>query len=894
MGAAATPGCRSVGTGPPTSENFMKVRGKALSALLVGSALAFILLVVSLNVLSHKNRYRVREEIEKSLGRAFTLDELELNLWGGPGLSAKNLRVAEDPRFAATPFLQANRLKISLRWLPLLFGRIEIKKIVLDDPEIQIIKNEAGSLNISALPGPEKKGRNLRFPPSRISVSNGRLDYIDRSSKRAVEFRIRNLDADLTGSVVSRTVKVKLAAGLFDAQRQNVRVQGLIGPLRRQTHWMQQPLDIRLAMESILVPQATRAFPLLSETAISYLDITGPLALEARLTGTLEQPRLRDLALSGPFFGSTTNNTTLRGELDFSKSGSWRDGAILGKIAIDPVSLDHLKKIPLFRESVPAQLSSQGPWSVAGELQGSFQNLKIRARIQAGESEIRYGKWLKKDKGIPAGLDLKMTRQKDHLAFEDSTLTIHNLKLKFFGSLAEMPERRLMLRLRSEAADLSGWDRILLPLSAYTARGSLWWDLSIRKKFGPKDGELDIRGILNLAEAQAKDKKTGRAIEKVSARISFQGKEARLENAFLRLGSSNVSLEALADLSQPTLRYTLSSPRLKLSDLTGAPALQAGELQGLRSTGALYLSNGSLVVNGNVSSPEGILQDIRYRDLRGQISWSPKGASFKDLSFRALGGTFRASGGWMAQAGSQRVALDSAIEAVDLKNLLAQKFPDFKGKMEGRLNLKAMLRGEGKNAIRPQENLVGEGETQVQGGSLKGFNLLAEILSKGGRSAAISKLLPSRIPDRYRDLFQKPDTVFDTFRATFRLSKGRIFSDDLFLATPDYSIAGQGWIALDKTTKWDGTLVLSRHLTQELMQEHKNIRYLLDRQGRLSVPFRVEGTLPHVQAKPYVEGLAETLQRGLLRKGLERPLEKEKKRERQDWIQKGLEQLFGK
>ncbi len=90
---------------------------------------------------------------------------------------------------------------------------------------------------------------------------------------------------------------------------------------------------------------------------------------------------------------------------------------------------------------------------------------------------------------------------------------------------------------------------------------------------------------------------------------------------------------------------------------------------------------------------------------------------------------------------------------------------------------------------------------------------------------------------------------------------------------------------------------MSPQFTQDLMQEHRNVRHVVDRQGRLAVPFRLEGTLPNVQAKPDIRALGETLQKGLLKKGLERALGDEKdpkKKERRGRIQKGLEQLLGK
>lgn len=883
---------------------------KVIAIILITFTLVLTFLAVSLNTLIDKNRYRIQEEIQKALGRSLTFDQLQLSLWGGLGLAAKNLRIAEDPRFAATPFIQAKELTMQVRWLPLLMGNIEIKTFILNEPEIQIIKNEAGSLNISALTGSKKvtkktkaeKGKKRRSVPillaSAINVTNGKIYYIDRSVKEPVEILIRNLDMDIKGLTLTGTTSVKLAANLFAAQGQNLSVEGWLGPFGGDRDWSRYPLELQVQIDPLLLPQLTRTIPFLRENIPPYLDITGPLTFKASLLGTLGRPRIRDLTLTGPFFGSTGDNVTINGELDLSKSRRWAEGKIKGKIVINPVSLDHLKKIPLLKQALPASLISEGPLSVTSELQGNLKDLKVHTLIKAVESEIRYGNWLRKARGIPAQIDLKVRRWKERLVFEESTLTIHNLKLRFSGSLEASPERRLVLRLRSEGVDLSGWERLLLPLSDYSIGGNLQWDLSIKKNLGLQDGRFDIQGTLNLDKIQAKDKKSGSSIEKMTARVSFLGKEVRIENSSLHLGSSDFSFEAtLPDLFQPLIRYTLRSTRLNLADLTGLTAYKADWMKALLSTGELQMRKGKTTLIGNFSSSEGTLQEILYRNLRGKVAWSPGRLSFRDLSFRAWSGTFRANGAWeTGPKNSQRLALDATIEGMDLQALLSQKFPKFKDHIEGRLNFKAKLRGEGKDGSALQKSLQGEGKTNVIDGSLKDFNLVEQVLSKITGLPGISNLISSRIPPRYSTIFKRRDTPFDTLSATFAVKQGRIHTDDLLLATPDYSINGEGWIDFDKTMKWKATLVMSPQFTQELMQEHRNVRYMVDRQGRLAVPFLLEGTLPNVQAKPDLKGFVAAIQRGLLRRGIDRLLgrERDQKEKKGDWIQKGLEQLFGK
>jgi uncharacterized protein involved in outer membrane biogenesis len=887
----------------------MRASRRAIPILLVILASLLVVLVISLNSIIAKNHGRIQEEIEKSLGRSVTFGDLRLSFWGGVGISAKDLRIAEDPRFAATPFVLTKEVTMQLRLLPLLMGHIQIKKFVLDEPEIQIIKNEGGGLNLAALAGREKKAKEPREAKERrkraaakllvsaVNVKNGRIDYIDRSSKEPIEVRVRNVDLEVKGLAPGRATKFKVSANLFEGQGQNMSVEGRIGPFESERDWTQYPIDLKLRFDSLLLPQLTRAAPFLREKISRYLDATGPVALQAKLQGTFERPRISDFTLTGPFFGATGNNTTAKGDFDFSKGSSWEEGEIKGNIAIDPVSLDQLKKIPFFKQSLPASLASKGPLSVAGEFQGSLDDLKIVARIKAEESEIRYGNWFKKEKGVPAETEVRIERQKERLVFEESTLTVHNLKVKFSGALEGQPERRLLLRLRTDGWNLAGGDKFLAPLSAYATGGNLRWDLSIKKSLSLQDAGLDISGSLNLDDTQAKDKKSGRGVEKMTARLSFRGKDARVEQLSLRLGSSDISLDGiLTDFTRPTLRFTLRSPRLNLADVGGAGAAKGDEMKSLLSAGELQIRDGKAMLRGNLSSPEGTLQEVPYRNLRGEIAWSQNSLSFKNLSFQALSGSFRSNGSWeRGTENSQRLLLDPNIEAVDLKALLAQKFPKFKDHIEGHLNFKARLRAESKDSSALLESTEGEGETQLRNGALKDFNLAQLVLSKVTGLPGMPNL---RIPPRFAALAQRRDTPFDTLTGSFTIKQGRIYSKDLLLSTPGYSITADGSIGLDKSMKWNATLVMSPQFTQELLQEHKNVRYMLDRQGRLAIPFRLEGTLPQVQARPNMQALGELIQKGMLRKGMERLPEegqKEKrKRDRREQIQKQLEQFFGK
>jgi hypothetical protein len=224
---------------------------------------------------------------------------------------------------------------------------------------------------------------------------------------------------------------------------------------------------------------------------------------------------------------------------------------------------------------------------------------------------------------------------------------MHNLKVQFSGTIEEKPERKLDLRLRSASVDLAGWDKLLPSVSPYNLRGKLGFDLSIHKSFAPQGGKLDIRGNLDLKEIGARGKKNGQFLEGLTSKITFHGKEAEVEKLQLRLGSSQLNLQGkISDLKNPTVRYTLRSPRLNLADLTNKPEHRKDWVKDLIGAGEFQAKNGNSSARARISSGEGVLQKIAYKRLQGELHWRNDRVNIKSMTFQALGGSFKGSGQW--------------------------------------------------------------------------------------------------------------------------------------------------------------------------------------------------------------------------------------------------------
>jgi len=230
---------------------------------------------------------------------------------------------------------------------------------------------------------------------------------------------------------------------------------------------------------------------------------------------------------------------------------------------------------------------------------------------------------------------------------------------------------------------------------------------------------------------------------------------------------------------------------------------------------------------------------------------------------------------------------------MDVGAFLRQKFPQLKNRVDGQLNFRGQFGVAANNGATVAESLQGSGESVIHQGTIQDFNLLTKIIPGGG-DAASSKGTP-RLPESLAELVNRRDTPFETLKASFKVEQKRVRTEDLLLVTPDYTITGAGWIGFDRTTQWNGMLVLSPRITQELQREYKLIRHLLDRRGRLSVSFRAEGKFPKVKLRPENRALAQILRRGLSPRVGETAPEGNKSAEkepREGWLPQALEELL--
>ena len=318
----------------------------AIAVLLIAGAVA--LAAANLGNWVNQNRDALAAEARERLDRDVSFGEVGISFAAGLAVRVADLRVGGDPRFTREDLLSADAIEVRVKLLPLLFGTVEVGRIVLRRPSIHVIQSErglstdslgtAGGADGDAAPGGAPPALLVSF----LDIRDGTIRWEDRTAKPPVDLRVERLDFTASDVNFTEPVAFDLEASLFGSPGPNAKVSGTIGPVQSDA----PRADLRVRLDSLPLDQARRLAPiaaalpedLAAEGNVSVsLDVSGTLAelrFDARFDArdsalhygeSFHKPAGRplELTLAGERRGDTISlataiftidRTTLRGE----------------------------------------------------------------------------------------------------------------------------------------------------------------------------------------------------------------------------------------------------------------------------------------------------------------------------------------------------------------------------------------------------------------------------------------------------------------------------------------------------------------------------------------------------------------------------------------------------
>jgi uncharacterized protein involved in outer membrane biogenesis len=267
--------------------------------------IAAVIAVLNINSYIQRNREYLIQQAEKAVGRQIEVQNIEVNFWNGIGVRFENFKLADDPAFSSDPFVQAKSLQANVRLLPLLRKDVQIKRLILHQPGINVTRNRQGVYNFASLGGPDKKKEaepaDSRDKAAReraallislVEISGGVARYRDLGD--GTDLAVQQLDLRARDLNFDRPISIDLAAAVF-AAKQNVNLKLLIEPISPESDYRNLAVDTRLDIDPLDLSQLKKAAPKLFTALPKNLEVGGIFKVAGlKLKGTLN-----DFALTG-------------------------------------------------------------------------------------------------------------------------------------------------------------------------------------------------------------------------------------------------------------------------------------------------------------------------------------------------------------------------------------------------------------------------------------------------------------------------------------------------------------------------------------------------------------------------------------------------------------------
>ena len=212
----------------------MKKRWLRVAAIIVA---VFVVLLIALPFLINVNSFRpqIESKASSALGRQVTLGNLSLSILSG-SVEANNIAIADDPAFSKSPFITAQSLKIGVELIPLIFSKqLNVTAIVLEHPQISLLKAANGTWNYSSLGGASAKkaeaptpGQPQNLSVGKLSINGGKL-IVGKANSSAKPTVYDKVDITVTNFSATTQFPFKLTAELPGGG--NANISGKAGPI---------------------------------------------------------------------------------------------------------------------------------------------------------------------------------------------------------------------------------------------------------------------------------------------------------------------------------------------------------------------------------------------------------------------------------------------------------------------------------------------------------------------------------------------------------------------------------------------------------------------------------------------------------------------------------------
>ena len=149
---------------------------------------ALLLLLFFVRPGAERLRSRITNSISMAIGKPVEISSVKLRFLPQPGFDLQNFVVHDDPAFSAEPILRAQEVQATIRVRSLFRGRLEISRLNLTEPSLNLVRDSQGSWNLSSF---VERAAHIPVAPTSKAKSEPRpgFPYIEANGGR-INFKL--------------------------------------------------------------------------------------------------------------------------------------------------------------------------------------------------------------------------------------------------------------------------------------------------------------------------------------------------------------------------------------------------------------------------------------------------------------------------------------------------------------------------------------------------------------------------------------------------------------------------------------------------------------------------------------------------------------------------------
>ena len=790
--------------------------------ILVGIVVGIILLILAATVIvklvftKEKLMAMLVPRIETALNRKVEIQDVSVSIWRGLGVDVTGMKVLNPPGFNQDVLLKFDQLQVRVKLLPLLHKRIEISKLILKDPVINLEKTPAGVSNYADLT--ESKGGKIILPVAfdQMEIKNGEIRYQD--SQAGKEIFLHHLDQSARLSLDDKMENASIV-GKITVPQIELSFPDYKGKLPPLTLSIEHDINMNIPGDWLDVKSLKIGIAKIEMEVKGKIENISTTPVLNLVVESNEIP-MSDLIASLPQTESSIiNKLKLSGNM---KITALFKGVTKGEPPLQARGKIELNNVKADFTGVPESFNM--PY---GEVNFNNQSLNFYT------SQAKLGQ---------APMEMKVVVDN----FSDPNLTAElkaKLNLAMVGEVVQMPEKTSLAG--NADINVKAYGRIKKAVKA----------------MGPE--AMNVSGQMRLSNVEATIPALGVPVSNLNATFSFQKGNVDIPNLSLSLGKSSLSLQGkvygairyflFKQGEKPLLDFSMSSPLFDLDEiLPPSPETKAGEKTASADT-ILPLPN--IDVDGQISIQKAIFRQVELTDLSAKVEVKDGILHLDNIASKVYSGSV----GGKVTCDLNDIEhipynIDVTANQIEANDFLS-RFTGFDNHLYGKLNMTADFSGKGNELTDLQKTLAAKGKVTFTDGKLVNWDILNKI-------ASFLKM------DSFKE--QKIKTLWNVFR----IENSRVWFDDFLANTNDGDYKLTGSVGLDGSLDYTLNAVLSPALSTKFDALGSFSNYLKNDQGRVVLDIKIKGPVTNPEFALDTSQPQEKLQQDVKEKAQEQLKEK--------------------